>query len=131
MASAKHLPVFKEGNRLVLSLYQTTKKAPRELRYTLVQKLLSEAVELIVSIDTANRQQEPGKRLAEIRDVQKSHVRIGVLLTAAYEQRCLSKGAMTACLLHMEALGKQIVGWAKYTESSLAASMQSDSAVST
>jgi len=28
-------------------------------------------------------------------------------------------------------LGKQIVGWAKYTESSLAASMQSDSAVST
>jgi len=131
MASAKHLPVFKEGNRLVLDLYQTTKKAPRELRYTLVQKLLSVAIELVVSIDSANRQQKPGPRLAEIRVVQERHVRIGVLLTAAYEQRCLSKGAMAACLLRIEELEKQIVGWAKYTENSLAASMQSDSAVST
>ena len=51
MAAAKHLPVYKEASRLVRHLYETTKKAPRELRYTLVQRLLAESVELIVDID--------------------------------------------------------------------------------
>ena len=55
MAKAKQLPVYKEAQRLVSVLHETTKKAPRELRYTLVQKLLTEAVEIIVDIESANK----------------------------------------------------------------------------
>jgi len=55
MAKSKHLSAYKEAQLLVNALHQSTKKAPRELRQTLVQRLLNESVEMIVDIDAANR----------------------------------------------------------------------------
>jgi len=102
---------------LVSHLYQTTKKAPRELRYTLVHRLLSESVEALVDIDAANRCFEPRERLSTLRELQKRVVRIGVLLTTAFEQRCISTGAMALCIQTIDAFDAQLTGWAKQTES--------------
>lgn len=116
MKGSKGLPVYKSGTQLVSHLYQTTKKAPRELRYTLVHKLLSEAVEMLVDIDAANRAFDPSERLSFLRELQKRALRVGVLLAVAFEQRCLSPGAMALCIQTADALDAQLTGWAKHTE---------------
>jgi len=116
MRGSQNLPLYKAGTQLVSHLYQTTKKAPRELRYTLVQRLLSEAVEALVDVDEANRTFEPSERLLCLRNLQKRIVRIGVLLTTAFEQRCLSTGAMALCVQTVDAFDAQLTGWAKQTE---------------
>ncbi len=54
MAIHKHLPIYRDAQRLVTELHDTTRKAPRDLRYTLVQRLLDEAVELCVDIADEN-----------------------------------------------------------------------------
>lgn len=100
----------------MLHLYQTTKKAPRELRFTLVQKLLNEAVEILVDIDTANRTYEAPKRLSHLRSLQQRILRVGVLLTAAFEQRCLSHGALAVCIETMGSMERQALGWTVQTE---------------
>ena len=104
------------GHQLVLHLYQTTKKAPRELRYTLVQKLLSEAVEALVDIDSANRIYEAAERLGHLRSLQRRMLRIGVLMTAAFEQRCLGHGAMAVCIATLDDMEHQALKWAIQTE---------------
>ena len=121
MAKSKSLPAYKEAQRLVSTLHETTKKAPKELRHTLVQRLLSESVELIVDIDTANRLQGHA-RGNQITKAQRRNSRLDVLLFVAMEQRCLSKGAAAKAMQHLDALGKQLHGWAKQTTSHLSAS---------
>lgn len=122
MAKSKSLPAYKEAQRLVSTLHETTKKAPKELRHTLVQRLLSESVELIVDIDTANRVQGHA-RSNQIAKAQKRNSRIDVLLFVAMEQRCLSKGAAAKAIQHLDQLGKQLHGWARQTASHLSASL--------
>ena len=112
MAKVKQLPIYKEAQRLVSVLHNTTRKAPRDLRHTLVQKLLSESVELIVDIDSANKSAME-KRLNHIETAQKRVARLDVLLFVSLEQRCLSKGAAAEAMQHVDALGKQVHGWGK------------------
>jgi hypothetical protein len=116
--SSKHLPAYKAASVLVRQLYDTTKKAPRELRYTLVHRLIGESVDLLVDIDSANRS-ESEVRFGFIREAQKRMVRINVLMTAAYEQRCISKGAAALFVESLSTLEKQLEGWARYTQKSL------------
>ena len=112
MAKVKQLPIYKEAQRLVSVLHSTTRKAPRDLRHTLVQKLLSESVELIVDIDSANKSAME-QRLNHIQTAQKRVARIDVLLFVSLEQRCLSKGAAAEAMQHVDALGKQVHGWGR------------------
>lgn len=50
MAIHKHLPIYRDAQRLVHQLTESTRKAPRDLRYTLVQQLVNESVELCCDI---------------------------------------------------------------------------------
>jgi len=114
MAKSKSLPAYKEAQRLVSTLHETTKKAPKELRHTLVQRLLSESVELVVDIDTANRLQGHA-RSNHIDKAQRRNARLDVLLFVAMEQRCLSKGAAAKAMEHIDGLGRQLHGWSAQT----------------
>jgi len=107
---AKQLPVYKEAQRLVSLLHESTRKAPRDLRHTLVQRLLSEAVEIIVDVDTANKQSNQ-ERVNAIRSAQQRVARLDVLLFVSMEQRCLSRKASVKAMEHIDGLGKQLYGW--------------------
>ena len=109
---AKQLPVYKEAQRLVSLLHEATRKAPRDLRHTLVQKLLTEAVELIVNIDTANRN-ELEARVKNIQLAQQRVARLDILLFVSMEQRCLSRKAAIKAMEHVDGLGKQLHGWSR------------------
>jgi len=119
MARAKQLPIYKEAQRLVSLLHESTRKAPRDLRHTLVQKLLTEAVELIVDIDTANRS-ELEKRVTHIQLAQQRVARLDVLLFVSMEQRCLSRKASIKSMEHVDGLGKQLHGWLRNAENQVA-----------
>lgn len=107
---AKQLPVYKEAQRLVNLLHDSTRKAPRDLRHTLVQRLLSEAVEIIVDVDTANKKSNQ-ERVDAIRSAQQRVARLDVLLFVSMEQRCLSRKASVKAMEHIDELGKQLHGW--------------------
>ena len=115
MAKAKQLPIYKEAQRMVSLLHEATRKAPRDLRHTLVQKLLTEAVELIVDIDTANRNGLE-KRVTHIQLAQQRVARLDVLLFVSMEQRCLSRKAAIKAMEHVDGLGKQLHGWSRNAE---------------
>jgi len=129
MAKVKQLPIYKEAQRLVSVLHDTTRKAPRDLRHTLVQKLLSESVELIVDIDSANKSVME-QRVAYIHTAQQRVARLDILLFVSLEQRCLSKGAATKAMEHIDALGKQVHGWEKNAKNQVARSEKPESRAS-
>jgi len=129
MAKVKQLPIYKEAQRLVSVLHDTTRKAPRDLRHTLVQKLLSESVELIVDLDSANKSTME-QRIAHINTAQKRVARLDVLLFVGLEQRCLSKGAAAKAMEHIDALGKQVHGWEKNATNQVARSEKPESRAS-
>jgi len=130
MAKSKSLPAYKEAQRLVSVLHETTRKAPKELRLTLVQRLLSESVEVIVDIDTANRLRGHARE-NQIERAKRRAARLDVLLFVAMEQRCLSKGAAGKAMEHIDNLRRQLHGWAKQTTDHLSASPASKADTST
>lgn len=113
--ATKHLPIWKDAHDLVRILHQTTRKAPRDLRYTLVQRLLDEAVEVCVSIDSANRA-SGSERIGYIDEAQKHLTRTDVLLSIASEHRCLSLGAAAQAMEKRAAVGRQAHGWRASTQ---------------
>lgn len=114
MSAHKNLPIYREALRLVGHLHQSTRKAPRDLRHTLIQRLLDEATETCVLIASANR--ATGEVRAErIEALTEAITRVDVLLLVAREQHCLSIGAAAVGMEHIDALGKQAHGWGKHT----------------
>ena len=120
---AKQLPVYKEAQRLVSQLHDSTRKAPRDLRHTLVQKLLTEAVELMVDIDSANRN-ELDVRVEHIQFAQQRVARLDVLLFVSMEQRCLSRKAAFKSIENVDNLGKQLHGWRRNAENQVTRSQE-------
>lgn len=114
MTAAKHLPIYRDAYRLVAHLHQVTRKAPRDLRHTLVQRLLDETVECCVDIADANRATGPD-RAARIERLAGRISRVDTLLTIAMEQHCLSTGAAAVAMEHADALARQAHGWARHT----------------
>jgi hypothetical protein len=87
MAPSANLPIYREAYRLVSHLHQSTRKAPRDLRHTLVQRLLDESVELCVDISDANRN-SGAVRAESLTRLQRRVGRVDTLLTIAREQHC-------------------------------------------
>jgi hypothetical protein len=56
MAQYEHLPVFKKSYDLLLTTYQSVVMFGKEFKYTIGEKLKSEAFELILCIYKANSQ---------------------------------------------------------------------------
>lgn len=115
MAPTKTLPIYRDATILVKQLHESTRKAPRDLRFTLVQNLLGEAVEICVDIVTANRAGGPD-RAARLAVLASRITRVEVLLMVAIDQRCISKGAAANAMQHLDALGRQTAGWARATK---------------
>jgi len=117
VAVTKHLPIWRDAHNLVRILYTTTRKAPRELRYTLVQQMLQEAIEVCVHIDTANRRRGQ-QRIDAIDDTQQSITRVAVMLQIAVEHRCMSTGAAGQAIDATDAVSRQAHGWRQSTSPS-------------
>ena len=114
MAPHANLPIYRSAYRLVSHLHQATRKAPRDLRHTLIQRLLDETIEVCVDIADANR--NSGTARADLlAELQRRIGRVDTLLQVAREQHCISTGAAAVAMQHLDELGRQAHGWAKST----------------
>lgn len=123
MARVKNLPIYREAQRLVTHLHQCTRKAPRDLRHTLIQRLLDETIETCVDIADANRATQTRPDILD-RLASRTH-RVGTLLNVAMEQRCVSTGAAAVAMQHIDSLTRQTHGWARATQTPAMAASQS------
>lgn len=114
MAATANLPIYRSAYRLASHLHQATKKAPRDLRYTLVQRLLNESVEICVEIADANRHSGQARKEL-INSLQRRIGRVDTLLQIAREQHCISTGATAVAMEHIDNLARQSTGWQKST----------------
>jgi NTP pyrophosphatase (non-canonical NTP hydrolase) len=114
MVAHKHLPIWRDAQRLTMHLHEATTKAPREMRYTLVQRLLSESVEVSVAIANANRA-KGSRRKESLGDVLDHLVRINILLQVALQQRCLSRRSAAHAIEMLDTISKQAHGWERST----------------
>lgn len=117
MSAHKNLPIYRLAQQLVSHLHQSTRKAPRDLRHTLVQRLLDESVEICVRIVLANRTDSADRttRAKRITAAMESIARVDVLLLVAREQHCLSMGAAAVAMEHIDKLGGQAHRWGAHT----------------
>ncbi len=114
MAATANLPIYRSAYRLVSHLHSATRKAPRDLRHTLVQRLLDESVEICVEIADANRNSGPTRKDL-LSQLQRRVGRVDTLLQIAREQHCISTGAAAVAMEHIDQLAKQSTGWQKAT----------------
>ena len=115
MAAAKDLPIYRTAMRLLVHLTETTRKAPRDLRHTLVQRMIDEATDIPVAVALANWIKGP-ERAAEVKALRVRVVRVQVLVAIANELKCFaSAGSAAVAMEHADALGRQAHGWERHT----------------
>jgi hypothetical protein len=102
----KHLPIWRDAQRLTEHLHASTTKAPREMRYTLVQRLLSESVEVSVTIANANRASRKD-RVVHIRTLHEHLTRVDVLLQVSLQQKCLSRKSAAHAIELLDNVARQ------------------------
>ena len=113
MAQYDNLPVFKAIYDLLLEVYQRTRNVPRDLRYTLVQDLKNELLDLMVLIYQANSQREKEPLLRKSLEVF-VHARLRIRLLK--DMHHLSIAQFAQLCLKTESISKQLTAWHKYSQ---------------
>lgn len=113
MAQYDNLPVFKAIYDLLLEVYQRTRNVPRDLRYTLVQDLKNELLDLMVLVYQANGQREKEPLLRKSLEVF-MYVRLRIRLLK--DMHHLSIPQFAQLCLKTESISKQLTAWHKYSQ---------------
>lgn len=113
MAQYDNLPVFKAIYDLLLEVYQRTRNVPRDLRYTLVQDLKNELLDLMVLVYQANGQREKEPLLRKSLEVF-MYVRLRIRLLK--DMHHLSIAQFAQFCLKTESISKQLTAWHKYSQ---------------
>ena len=113
MAQYDNLPVFKAIYDLLLEVYQRTRNVPRDLRYTLVQDLKNELLDLMVLVYQANGQREKEPLLRKSLEVF-MYVRLRIRLLK--DMHLLSIPQFAQLCLKTESISKQLTAWHKYSQ---------------
>ncbi|QUB79017.1 four helix bundle protein [Prevotella jejuni] len=113
MAQYDNLPVFKAIYDLLLDVNQRTRNVPRDLKYTLVQDLKNELVELMVLVYQVNSQREKEQILRRCLEVF-VHIRLRIRLLK--DMHHLSVPQFAQLCLQTESISKQLTAWHKYSQ---------------
>lgn len=108
MALYYDLPIYKDTYELLLKLFQYTKEFPKEYKYTLADKMRSDALLLVRSIYQANKSESKRQPLDVFMDdfeVLKLELRLCV------DMKLLPIKRHVVLATIMERIGRQITGW--------------------
>ena len=110
MALYYTLPVYRDTYRLILAVFEATRKFPREYKYTLGQDMKRDGLVLIRSIYRANKNQDKQQFLETFQDdleLLKLQIRL------AHDLRIISVKKQVEILEMMDIIGRQVSGWKK------------------
>lgn len=109
-----NLPVYKDSYGLMLLLFKITKTLPREYKFTTGEKIKNEALELIICIYQATKQQNQAK-LNNIENAR-SHLEIIRLLTRILKDLNIwSVATVVQVNTLIESISKQLSNWTIHT----------------
>lgn len=112
MALYYTLPVYRDVYRLILKIFEATRKFPREYKYTLGQDMKRDGLVLVRSIYRANKFQDKQQHLETFQDdleLLKLQIRL------AYDLHIISVKKQVEILEIMDIIGRQVSGWKKGT----------------
>ncbi|MBU4082667.1 four helix bundle protein [Patescibacteria group bacterium] len=110
MALYYTLPVYRDTYRLILAIFEATRKFPREYKYTLGQDMKRDGLVLIRSIYRANKNRDKQRDLETFQDdleLLKLQIRL------AYDMRIISVKKQVEIIEIMDVIGRQVSGWKK------------------
>lgn len=110
MALYYTLPVYRDTYRLILAIFEATRKFPREYKYTLGQDMKRDGLVLVRSIYRANKSQDKQQHLETFQDdleLLKLQIRL------AYDLHIISVKKQVEILEMMDVIGRQVSGWKK------------------
>ena len=110
MANYDELPVYKASYDLLVEIFQFTRNFNREFKYTVVESLKKETLELITLIYRANSRHDKYQVLQEARE-RIEVIRLFVRLLKDLKQISLKKFVLVN--KHIENVSKQLTGWQK------------------
>ncbi len=104
------LPIFKSSYDLAIELFNFSKKLPRDFKYTIVQDLKKESLELLTCIYKASKTYNKRIILSEAQE-KLFLIRIKIRILKDLKQINLKK--FIQLNLRIENVSKQLVGWEK------------------
>jgi len=110
MALYYTLPVYRDTYRLILLIFEATRKFPREYKYTLGQDMKRDGLVLIRSIYRANKNQNKEQHLENFQDdleLLKLQIRL------AYDMHIIPVKKQVEILEMMDIISRQVSGWKK------------------
>ena len=112
MSQYKHLPIYRDTYRLLEVVTRHSRGFPKDMKYTMGEKLRGEVVELVVSIFKANstkgllRAEHAGKILERVQVVE-------LMLRLCKDMRMLSVKQFSEAVELTDSVGRQAQGWSK------------------
>lgn len=111
MARYDELEAYKCVYDTLLMTYRQIRTVPREIRYTLLEQLRNELVDVLMLITEANMTREKLKPIKEARKLlQKAKLRLRLLK----DLKCISDALYETFCEKTVSASKQLVGWQRY-----------------
>ena len=102
--------MYRDTYRLILSIFEATRKFPREYKYTLGQDMKRDGLVLVRSIYRANKNQDKQQYLETFQDdleLLKLQIRL------SHDLHIISVKKQVEILEMMDVIGRQVSGWKK------------------
>lgn len=110
MAQYKHLPIYRLTYELLQRVMTVTKDFPRELKFTLGQKMKDETIELVVLIYRANSSVAKAPHIETM--IERLQV-LELMLRLSHDLKVLSTKSYAGLVEMTESINKQASGWKK------------------
>ena len=114
MKPSETLPIFKEAQRLSSLIVETSSKAPKPYRYTLISRLINLSLDLIGFIDTANR--DVNTRIGVLLKASATIQKIKTLVFISVDSRCFSLNASALIIKSIEKISEHLDRWIQYSK---------------
>ncbi|HIQ36405.1 MAG TPA: four helix bundle protein [Desulfocapsa sulfexigens] len=97
MALYTALPIYKVAYDLLIEIFKRTKRFPGEYKYTIGERLINEALELVINIYKANKSQKQN-RLERVAEAREDVETIRPLLQITIDKGFADNWEQTICL---------------------------------
>lgn len=111
MGQYEVLPVYRDAYDLLLIVYSRLYKVPRDYKFTLVQDLKKDLIDILTGIFVANSSFD---KVPVIKDMRKTLVGVKVKVRLLSDMKLIDPKLFALMVDKEESVSKQLASWQKY-----------------
>jgi hypothetical protein len=115
MALYYNLPVYKESYDLLLQVFETVKKTPREYKYTLGERLKNETTDLLIHIFEASKNSPSNHKTLCIQTAQNCLEKIRLYIRLFKDLMIWGVATIVVFNQKIESISKQLTQWENFS----------------